>query len=217
MDKKDLAYKVTQSAVSHCGVLLDDNVLTTAVVQLFDDYPVIGDEGTRGEWDWWGSVEAPLLEDTDKVSVSINVYGEERAGDGQWSMVAYVWGTDGCTNTKQLVGKASFYYHTSHAITCVVNQVDPVHVILDKLTKFSGVMCDPSWRKEVVRAIVEYEPKNMVPVKVPLNRVVSVRVGHVRGLVLSLFVWADDALVGSATVDAGIFWDNVLSLNRTDQ
>lgn len=33
----------------------------------------------------------------------------------------------------------------------------------------------------------------------------------------STFIWADDALIGSATVDASIFWDKVLSSNRTDQ
>lgn len=78
-------------------------------------------------------------------------------------------------------------------------------------------MCDPEWRREVVRAVVEYAPKDTIPVKVPLNSVVSVHVGLTRGKVLSLFIWADDALIGSATVDASIFWDKVLSSNRTDQ
>lgn len=210
MDKEELAYKIAKSAEYRSGVLLDDKVITEVVAKLLDDYSVIGDSDTRGDWDWWGYVTTTLSGMDAPVRVIVNVYGEEWAGAGKWSMVAFARGDDKQEGSKQQVGKASFCYHTSYAITCVANQGDPVQVILDKLTMFSGVMCDHKWRENVVRTIVDYPQKEVLSFNVPLNDEVTVHVKQLVSHEVSFFVWAGYCLIGSAIIDDGIFWDTLL-------
>lgn len=94
------------------GMFADDELMYRALSELLDDHPELY---CAGEFDWWGVSYAQFPhsdnpEQTDMVSVNVNVFGDDWCKEGYVALVAYAFvdypdGTSG-TAIDQVIGRA---------------------------------------------------------------------------------------------------------------